>query len=123
MIDHGTVIAEGTTGELKASAGQGTLRIRLTDPARSRDASQVLTRSLGVTFQPDADPAALTARIPAGPATPASTEQAATAITELARAGIAIGEFALGQPSLDEVFLTLTGLPSLSSHATQETTS
>jgi ABC-2 type transport system ATP-binding protein len=121
VIDHGTVIAEGTTGELKASAGQGTLRIRLTDPARSRDASQMLTRSLGVTFQPDADPAALTARIPAGPAAPA--EQAATAITELARAGIAIGEFALGQPSLDEVFLTLTGQPSLSSNATQETTS
>jgi ABC-2 type transport system ATP-binding protein len=36
-------------------------------------------------------------------------------VTGLGRAGIAVGEFALGQPSLDEVFLTLTGQPTASS--------
>jgi ABC-2 type transport system ATP-binding protein len=32
-----------------------------------------------------------------------------TALDELARSGIAVSDFALGQPSLDEVFLALTG--------------
>ncbi len=123
VIDHGTVIAEGTTGELKASAGQRTLRIRLTDPGRWRDASQMLTRRLGIAIHQDADPATLTARVPARAATSASAEQAATAIAELARAGIAVGGFALGQPSLDEVFLTLTGHLSPSNHTAQETPS
>jgi len=39
------------------------------------------------------------------------SEQAAAAVTELGRAGITVGEFALGQPSLDEVFLALTSQP------------
>ena len=33
------------------------------------------------------------------------------AVAELGRAGIMVGEFALGQPTLDEVFLALTGQP------------
>jgi ABC-2 type transport system ATP-binding protein len=38
-------------------------------------------------------------------------ELVGTALTELTRAGVAVDEFALGQPSLDEVFLDLTGHP------------
>ncbi len=106
---HGQVIAEGTTGELKASVGSGTLRIRLADPAHRPDAGRMLTRSLDVTVHTEADPAVLTARIPARPSARSASEHVASAITELARADIAVGEFALGQPSLDEVFLTLTG--------------
>ena len=36
VIDHGVVIANGTRGELKASAGSGSLRVRLLDPAQRR---------------------------------------------------------------------------------------
>ena len=36
-------------------------------------------------------------------------ERAAHALAELSRSGIAVSDFALGQPSLDEVFLALTG--------------
>jgi ABC-2 type transport system ATP-binding protein len=36
-------------------------------------------------------------------------------VTELGRAGVTVGEFALGQPSLDEVFLALTGQPATNS--------
>ncbi len=50
VINHGTVIAEGT-GELKASAGSGTLRIRLADPAQRPDAGRLLTRFLDVAVQ------------------------------------------------------------------------
>jgi ABC-2 type transport system ATP-binding protein len=109
VIDHGQVIAEGTTGELKASVGSGTLRFRLAEPARRQDAGRMLTRSLDVTVHAGPDPAVLTARIPARPHARSASELVASAITELARADIAVGEFALGQPSLDEVFLTLTG--------------
>ncbi|MPY50474.1 daunorubicin/doxorubicin resistance ABC transporter ATP-binding protein DrrA, partial [Streptomyces sp. K1PN6] len=38
-----------------------------------------------------------------------SAEQAARALTELTRVGITVDNFSLGQPSLDEVFLALTG--------------
>jgi ABC-2 type transport system ATP-binding protein len=123
VIDHGTVIAEGTTGELKASAGSGILRVRLADPARRPDAGRMLTRFLGVAVQTEADPAALTARIPAAPSAPSASEQVAAAITGLARAGIAVGEFALGQPSLDEVFLALTGHSDVSSQSIPEAVS
>jgi ABC-2 type transport system ATP-binding protein len=38
-------------------------------------------------------------------------ERAAHALTSLAQAGITVTDFSLGQPSLDEVFLALTGQP------------
>src|SRR5215468_11122058 len=111
VIDRGTVIAEGTPGQLKAAAGAGTLQIRLADPAQRPKARWALTRLLEVPVHDGADPAELTAQIPAAePGRPASG-QAAAAVAELAWAGITIGEFALGQPSLDEVFLALTGRP------------
>ena len=120
VIDRGQVVAEGTTSELKASVGSGTLRIRLADPARGPDASGMLARSLGVTVQTGTDPAVLTARIPARPSARSATGNVASAIAELAQADIAVGEFALGQPSLDEAFLTLTGYRT---HSSQEAAS
>ena len=107
VIDHGSMAAEGTPGELKASLGAGTLRIRLADPADRQQAAQVLTPLLGVPVPGEADPALLTSAIAAARPGPAS-EQAAAALAGLARAGIAVGEFTLGQPTLDEVFLALT---------------
>jgi ABC-2 type transport system ATP-binding protein len=115
VIDHGTVIAEGTPGELKAAAGAGTLRVRLASPAQRAQARHTLAGLLRVPVHDGADPVLLTATVPAAsPGRPAG-EQAAAAVAALGRAGIAVGEFALGQPSLDEVFLTLTGQPTASS--------
>ena len=115
VIDHGAVIAEGTPGQLKAATGAGTLRIRLADPAQRPQARRTLTGLLRVPVHDGADPVLLTAMVPAaGPGRPAS-ERAAAAVAELGRAGITVGEFALGQPSLDEAFITLTGQPAASS--------
>jgi ABC-2 type transport system ATP-binding protein len=111
VIDHGTVIAEGTPGQLKASAGAGILRIRLADPAQRPSARRTLAGLLSEPVQEGADPVLLTAMLPAARSGQSPSEQAAAAVTELGRAGIAVGEFALGQPSLDEVFLALTGQP------------
>lgn len=51
---------------------------------------------------------ALTARLDAAAGDTAAA-QAARALGELARAGVLVDNFSLGQPSLDEVFLALTG--------------
>src|SRR6266498_5204154 len=55
VIDHGTVIAEGTSGELKASVGAGALHVRLRDPEQRSEGQQVLSRTLGVPVHPDSD--------------------------------------------------------------------
>jgi ABC-2 type transport system ATP-binding protein len=115
VIDHGAVIAEGTPGQLKAAAGAGTLRIRLADPAQRPQARHTLAGLLRVPVHDEAEPALLTAMVPAASSGRPASEQAAAAVAELGRAGIAVGEFALGQPSLDEVFLALTGQPTASS--------
>jgi ABC-2 type transport system ATP-binding protein len=113
VIDHGQVIAGGTPSELKASAGSGVLRIRLASAADRDRAQHVLRRSLGVAVHPEPDPAALTARITAGPgAGPGGwdvSQAVAQGMSELSGQGIQVATFALGQPSLDEVFLSLTG--------------
>ncbi len=102
VIDHGRAIAEGTPAQLKASIGQGTLHVRLLDPALRDDARMALARVLGVEVALEADPAALSVPV-------ADAERASEAVAELARAGLGLASFSLAQPSLDEVFLALTG--------------
>jgi ABC-2 type transport system ATP-binding protein len=103
VIDHGRVIAEGTPGQLKASVGSGALHVRLLDPEQRPEAERILARELGsVHLEPD--PAALSASC-------ADADRAAEAVAELARSNVGIADFSLGQPSLDEVFLALTGHP------------
>jgi ABC-2 type transport system ATP-binding protein len=109
LIDHGTVIAEGTSGQLKAAAGAGTVRVRLADPAQRARAQRVLAADLGVPVHPGSDPAVLAATVPAAGGQATAGEQAAHALAGLSHSGIAVSECALGQPSLDEVFLALTG--------------
>ncbi|WP_329622456.1 ATP-binding cassette domain-containing protein [Streptomyces sp. NBC_01255] len=108
VIDHGKVIAEGTKGELKASVGSGSVHVRLREPEQRPEAEQVLRRALNATVQLDQDPVALTATVNGHGTDLGAAEQAARALAELSRAGITVDNFALGQPSLDEVFLALT---------------
>ncbi|GGZ15600.1 daunorubicin resistance protein DrrA family ABC transporter ATP-binding protein [Streptomyces inusitatus] len=108
VIDHGRVIAEGTKGELKASVGAGSVHVRLREAAQRPEAVRVLTETLGSDVQLDSDPVALTARVAGHGTERGAAEQAARALAELARTGITVDDFALGQPSLDEVFLALT---------------
>jgi ABC-2 type transport system ATP-binding protein len=101
VIARGRVIAEGTPGQLKASVGAGALHVRLLEPGRRAEAAHVLERVVGaVELEPD--PAAMTV-------TCSDAARAAAGVAALARTGIGIAEFSLGQPSLDEVFLALTG--------------
>jgi ABC-2 type transport system ATP-binding protein len=111
VIDRGKVIAEGTPGELKASVGAGAIHVRLRDAAQRPAALEVLTRVLGPAVQPDADPVALTAQLSGEDSDREAAEQASRALAELAANGITVDNFALGQPTLDEVFLALTDHP------------
>jgi len=100
VIDHGRVIAEGTPAQLKASVGRGALHVRLLDPDQRPRAAELLGD--GVHLLPD--PAALS--LPG-----AGAKQASGAIAALVADGVDVAGFQLGQPSLDEVFLALTGHP------------
>jgi daunorubicin/doxorubicin transport system ATP-binding protein len=104
VIDHGKVIAEGTPGELKTSVGSGALHVRLQQPEKRPEAERVLAQALGVPIHLESDPAALSARV-------SEPERVAHALAELSRSDVALTDFSLGQPSLDEVFLALTGRP------------
>ncbi|HEX6596306.1 MAG TPA: DUF4162 domain-containing protein, partial [Acidimicrobiales bacterium] len=105
VIDRGQVIAEGTPSQLKASVGSGSLRVRLLDPADRPEAERLLVAELGSAVL-EADPAVLSAAC-------SDADRGALALAELARAGVRIADFALGQPTLDEVFLALTGHPAV----------
>jgi ABC-2 type transport system ATP-binding protein len=112
VIDRGKVIAEGTPGQLKASVGTGGLKVRLLDAARRAEAATILEQAVGaVVLEPD--PAALSVSC-------ADPARAADGVSALAGAGLGIAEFSLGQPSLDEVFLALTGHPAEEHESTLE---
>jgi ABC-2 type transport system ATP-binding protein len=102
VLDKGKVIAEGTPGELKASVGTGVLHVRLLDPGRRPAAERLLSQALGAPVHLESDPAAMSASV-------SDARPVASALAALVDAGIAIEQFGLGQPSLDHVFLVLTG--------------
>jgi ABC-2 type transport system ATP-binding protein len=101
VIDRGKVIAEGTPAQLKASVGSAALHVRLLDPEQRDAAARVLEADLGEVHL-EHDAAALS-----GSCTDA--DQASRVVGRLGAEGIAVAGFSLGQPSLDEVFLALTG--------------
>jgi ABC-2 type transport system ATP-binding protein len=104
IIDHGTVIADGTIGELKTSVGDGTVHVRLRDPQQRPEAERIMAQTLGVPVHIESDPASLSAQV-------SDPERVGETLTHLSQANIAVTDFSLGQPSLDEVFLALTGQP------------
>jgi ABC-2 type transport system ATP-binding protein len=102
VLDQGKVIAEGTSSQLKASVGSGALHVRLLDPDQRHAAERLLAQVLNVPIRLESDPAALSARV-------SDADRVAHALMELSRSSVIVSNFALGQPSLDEVFLALTG--------------
>ncbi len=102
VIDHGRVIAEGTSRELKRSVGSNTLHLRVDEAARLVEAHAILTRVFGDGVHNGSDAQSLTARIDGNAHIP-------EALAALQSAGVTVAELTLGQPSLDDVFFALTG--------------
>jgi len=102
VIDRGKVVAEGTADELKSSVGTSSLILRLVDPADTADALQAIERVLGVigTLSPEAS--RITAPM-------ADADRVAELLITLRDEGIHLDEMSVQKPTLDEVFLTITG--------------
>jgi ABC-2 type transport system ATP-binding protein len=102
VIDTGRVVAEGTADELKASVGTSSLQLRLEDTADTDDALRAIHAVLGAhgTVSPEA--ARITAPM-------ADADRVTDLLITLREAGIHLTEMSVQKPTLDEVFLTITG--------------
>ncbi|PIM72873.1 daunorubicin/doxorubicin resistance ABC transporter ATP-binding protein DrrA [Streptomyces sp. JV178] len=105
VIDRGKVIAKGGIDELKAQVGGRTLRVRPADPAQLRPLARELD-GLGITglatTTVDAENGTLLVPI-------LSDEQLTAVVGAISDRGVTIGSISTELPSLDEVFLSLTG--------------
>jgi ABC-2 type transport system ATP-binding protein len=108
VIDHGRVIAEGTSNELKDRVGGERLEVTLRDPADAARAIEALA-SLAEGDAPRVEDAVVTV-----PALREGGAAVAEAVRRLDDAGIVLVDLAVRRPTLDDVFLTLTG------HAAEE---
>jgi len=105
VIDHGRVIAQGTGGELKDRVGGQLLEVELGDPA-DRDRAQRVLATVGC-GQPQLSERADRLSLPAPQNDGLGLlENAAGALRE---AGLSISDLGLRRPTLDDVFLQLTG--------------
>lgn len=102
VVDHGRVIAAGTSEELKARIGDQTLVVRPVDRAKTAVVAKAVASLTAA--EPDVDRD--TGRVTVAVADPAVLSALVRRLDEL---GIVAAELALRMPSLDEVFLTLTG--------------
>jgi ABC-2 type transport system ATP-binding protein len=105
VIDHGRVIAEGTSHELKASIGGNALRLQLASPEQRADALAIVDGLLADgSVLPNTDPTSISVKV-------ADASVAAGVLSALSGANIALADFSLGTPSLDDVFFAVTGRP------------
>ena len=103
VIDHGQVIARGTASQLKSQIGGERIELTVVDPARLEQARTVLADL--ASGEPGVDRSARTLVLPVSGGAGALAE----ALRRLAEAGVALEDVGLRRPTLDEVFLTLTG--------------
>jgi oleandomycin transport system ATP-binding protein len=101
VIDHGLVVASGTPAELKARTGSQTLAVRAMDAAHTPQVASVVAAVVGV--RPEVAENGLVTVAVSDPA------MVPAVVRRLDDAGIVAAELNLRLPSLDEVFLTLTG--------------
>jgi oleandomycin transport system ATP-binding protein len=108
VVDHGKVIATGTSAELKAKIGRQTLDVRPADPADLALVREIVTAAVGSapasTYD---DPGLLSVAVDDPQVMPA-------VVARLQAEQIEVTEMALRLASLDEVFMALTG------HATED---
>lgn len=105
IIDHGRVIASGTPDQLKDQAGRDVIEVR---PRHASDLAAVTEALASVAAEAprvDDDTHRVTAQVDGGAA------DLATAVRLLDERGVHVDDIGLRRPTLDEVFLTLTGQP------------
>ncbi len=103
VIDHGRVIARGTSDELKDQVGGERLELKLTDASAVERAQSLIEGKNCEVVERDVDERTITAALTDGP------KQIARLIDLLEEHDIEIDEVFVHRPTLDDVFLTLTG--------------
>ncbi|MGO9657943.1 MAG: ATP-binding cassette domain-containing protein [Acidimicrobiales bacterium] len=103
VIDHGRTLASGTLGAIKASIGQDVIEVALAGPTGLEQVGQILGRV--TSGRPRLDRSGRRARA----STTNGTSDLAAVIQCLRDAAIPVDEIGLRRPTLDEVFLALTG--------------
>ncbi|MFP3388558.1 ATP-binding cassette domain-containing protein [Brevibacillus sp. SIMBA_040] len=102
VIDRGRVVAEGTVDELKASVGTSALHLRVHHTQDIADAREIVEQVLGVRSSITAEAGKITAPM-------ANADQVTDLLIALRTRGIKLSEISVQKPTLDEVFLTITG--------------
>jgi ABC-2 type transport system ATP-binding protein len=103
IIDHGRTIAEGTPAELKRRVGGNVIEVHASQPEQLVPIANALGRLDRGRAEIDEPTRRVTVRVDA------RHEGLSAALTSLDAAGVEIEDIALRQPTLDEVFLALTG--------------
>ncbi len=109
IIDHGRVIAAGPPDELKARAGRDVIELRV----RQAEALPLVVEALSALDEeaPTVDPDTRRVTVPVRD----GGDQLVAAVRALDEHGLTVDDLALRRPTLDEVFLALTGRPAASS--------
>jgi ABC-2 type transport system ATP-binding protein len=101
MIDHGRVVAEGTPRELKAAIGKATLHLQLADEKDAAEAIRI-TQTVLKAKPSTPEPNLVTAPM-------ADPERVTDLLVSLREAKIHLVTVSMQEPTLDEVFMALTG--------------
>jgi oleandomycin transport system ATP-binding protein len=102
VFDRGRVVADGTAEELKEKIGGQTLVVRALDRARTPEVAEIVARVTGARPEINEDSGLVTAPLD-------DPAELTTVVRGLDEASIVASELTLRRPSLDEVFLSLTG--------------
>ncbi|WP_035157370.1 ATP-binding cassette domain-containing protein [Cohnella thermotolerans] len=102
VIDRGRVVAEGTVDELKASVGNSSLQLRVQNSEDIRNAREIVEQVLKVRSNVSAEAGKITAPM-------AEADRVTDLLIALRTGGIRLAEISVQKPTLDEVFLTITG--------------
>jgi len=102
VIDRGRVVAEGTGDELKASIGRSSLQLKIQNPLDFEKARRIVEQVLGVKSNVSPEGGKITAPM-------ADADRVTDLLIALRAVGIQLEELSVQKPSLDEVFLAITG--------------
>ncbi|HQF92674.1 MAG TPA: ATP-binding cassette domain-containing protein, partial [Microthrixaceae bacterium] len=105
IVDHGRVIASGTPDELKDQAGRDVIEVRPRSAGDLAAVAEILASVAAEEPRSDDDSHRITATVDGG------AGDLATVVRLLDEAGLQVDDIGLRRPTLDEVFLTLTGQP------------
>lgn len=102
VIDYGRVVAEGTADELKSSVGTSSLHLSVQNPQQIEDARRTVEQVLKVQSNVSLEVGKITAPM-------ANADLVTDLLIALRTEGIHLSEMSVQKPTLDEVFLTITG--------------